>query len=52
MKSFNLELNNNDPMKLAYEIRAIFHDIEAINVKVDIQLTVFIKVSILPILTI
>ena len=30
-------------MKLAYEIRAIFHDIDATGVKVDIQLTGFIK---------
>ena len=26
MKLFNLELKDNDPMKLAYEIRDIFHD--------------------------
>ena len=30
-------------MKLAYEIRAILHDIDATGVKVDIQLTAFIK---------
>ena len=29
MKLFNLELKYNDPMKLAYEIRAIFHDISS-----------------------
>ena len=28
MKLFNFELKDNDPMKLAYEIRAIFHDID------------------------
>ena len=43
MKLFNLELKDNDPMKLASEIRAIFHDIDATGVKVDIQLTAFIK---------
>ena len=43
MKLFNLELKDNDPMKLAYETRAIFHDIDATGVKVDIQLTAFIK---------
>ena len=43
MKLFNLELKDNDPMKLSYEIRAIFHDIDATSVKVDIQLTTFIK---------
>ena len=43
MKLFNLELKDDDPMKLASEIRAIFHDIDATGVKVDIQLTAFIK---------
>ena len=43
MKLFNLELKDNDPMKLAYGIKVIFHDIDAIVVKVDIQLTAFIK---------
>ena len=43
MKLFNLELKDNDPMKLASEIRAIFHDIDATGVKVDVQLIAFIK---------
>jgi hypothetical protein len=43
MKLFNLEMKDNDPMKLASEIRALFHDIEATGVKVDLQLTAFIK---------
>ena len=43
MNLFNLELKDNDPMKLASEIRAIFHDIDATGVKVDTQLTAFIK---------
>ena len=43
MKLFNLELKDNDPMKLASEIRAIFHDIDATGVKVDNQLIAFIK---------
>ena len=43
MKLFSLELKDNDPMKLAYEIRSIFHDIDSIGVKVDIQLTAFNK---------
>ena len=43
MKLFNLELKDNNPMKLAYEIRAIFHDIDATGVKLDIQVTAFIK---------
>ena len=35
MKLFNLEMKDNDPMKLASKIRALFHDIEATVVKVD-----------------
>ena len=41
MKLFNLELKDNDPMKLASKIRVIFHDIDATGVKVGIQLTTF-----------
>ena len=43
MKLSNLELKDNDPMKLASEIRAIFHHIDATSVKVYIQLIAFIK---------
>jgi hypothetical protein len=43
MKLFNLELTNNNPMKLASEIKVIFHDIDSTGVKVDLQLTIFIK---------
>ena len=43
MKLFHLELKDNDPMKLASKIRAIFHDIDATGVKVDIQINAFIK---------
>jgi hypothetical protein len=43
MKLFNLEMKDNDPMKLAFEIIALYHDIEATGVKVDLQLTAFIK---------
>ena len=43
MKLFNLELKDNDPMKIAYDIRVIFHDIDATGVKFDIQLTTFIE---------
>ena len=52
MKLFNLELKDNDPMKLAYEIRAIFHDIDAIGVKVAFNLLHLLKLYILPILII
>ena len=44
VKLFNLELKDNDPIKLASEIKAIFHDIESTGVKVDLKLTTFIKV--------
>jgi hypothetical protein len=43
MKLFNLELKDNNPMKLASEIKALFHDIDSTGVKVDLQLTAFIK---------
>ena len=36
-------MKDNDLMKLAYKIRALFHHIEATSVKVDLQLTTFIK---------
>jgi hypothetical protein len=43
MKLFNLELKDNNPMKLASKIKAFFHDIDSTGVKVDLQLTSFIK---------
>ena len=43
MKLFNLELKHNDPVKISYEIRDIFHDIDATIIKLDIQLITFIK---------
>jgi hypothetical protein len=43
VKLFNLELKNDDPMDLASKIKAIMHDIDAIRVKIDLPLTVFIK---------
>jgi hypothetical protein len=43
MKLFNLELKDNNPMKLASEIKALFHDIDSTGVKFDLQLTAFIK---------
>ena len=44
LKLFNLELNDNNTMAVAYEIKAITHEIDAISVKVDLPLTAFIKV--------
>ena len=43
VKVFNLELNDDDPMALTYEIKAIMHDIDATGVKIDVPLTTFIK---------
>jgi hypothetical protein len=34
MKLFNLEIEDNDPMYLAYEIKDIMHDINSIGVKI------------------
>jgi hypothetical protein len=40
---FNLELKNDDPMALAFEIIAIMHDIESTRVKIDFPLMAFIN---------
>lgn len=37
-------MKDNDPLKSASEIKAIFHAIEVTGIKVDLQLTTFIKV--------
>jgi hypothetical protein len=44
IKLFNLEIEDVVPMPLAFEIKAITHDIDATSVKIDIALTTFIKV--------
>lgn len=43
LKLFNFGMKHNDPLKSASEIKAIFNDIEATGIKVDLQLTAFIK---------
>jgi len=43
LKLFNLEMKDNDPLNLAFQIKAINHEIESTVVKVDLQLTAFIK---------
>jgi hypothetical protein len=43
VKLFNLELKDDDPMTLDYEIKSIMHDIDSIGVKIDIPVTTFIK---------
>ena len=43
MNLLKLEMKDNDPVNLASEIIALYHDIEATGVKVDLQLIVFIK---------
>ena len=37
-------MKDNDPLKSASKIKAIFHDIETTGIKVDLQLIAFIKV--------
>jgi hypothetical protein len=34
LKLFNLELKDNDPMDLAYEIKSIMHDIDVASVEI------------------
>ena len=43
LKLFSLELKYNDPMMVAYEIRAIMHKIQASGMKVDLPLATFVK---------
>ncbi len=43
MKLLNVQLKNDDPMSLAFEFKPIYHDIESIGAKDDIELTTFIK---------
>ena len=43
IKLFTLELQNNDPLALALEIKSIMHDIKVTNVELDIPLIAFLK---------
>ena len=40
---FNLGVKDNDTMTIAYEIKKIMHEINFIDVKVNLPLTSFIK---------
>jgi len=37
-------MKDNDPMALAFEIKSIMHDVDAISVNIGISIMVFIKV--------
>eukprot|EP00253_Pinus_taeda_P005519 PITA_05519 len=43
IKLFTLELQNNDPLALAYEIKSIMHDIKSTKVELDIPFIAFLK---------
>eukprot|EP00253_Pinus_taeda_P014473 PITA_14473 len=43
IKLFTLELQNNDPLTLASEIKSIMHDIKSTKVELDISLIAFLK---------
>jgi len=43
IKLFTLELQNNDPLALASEVKSIMHDIKATKVELDIPLITFLK---------
>ena len=43
IKLFTLELQNNDPLALASEIKSIVHDINSTKVELDISLIAFLK---------
>eukprot|EP00253_Pinus_taeda_P028890 PITA_28890 len=44
IKVFTLELQNNDPLALASEVKSIMHDIKSTKVELDIPLIAFLKV--------
>eukprot|EP00253_Pinus_taeda_P016478 PITA_16478 len=43
IKLFTLELQNNDPLSLASEVKSIMHDMKATKVELDIPLITFLK---------
>jgi len=43
IKLFTLELQNNDPLALAFEVKYIMHDIKSTKVALDIPLIAFLK---------
>ena len=43
IKLFTLELQNNDPLALTYELKSIMHDIKSTKVELDIPLSTFLK---------
>ena len=43
IKLFSLELQNDDPLALASEVKSIMHDIKVTNVKLNIPLIAFLK---------
>eukprot|EP00253_Pinus_taeda_P022521 PITA_22521 len=44
IKLFSLELQNDDPLALASEVKSIMHDIKVTNVELDIPMIAFLKV--------
>ena len=45
LKLFNLEVKDNDPMLVAYEIRAIMHAIQASGIEPYLPLASFLRPS-------
>ena len=43
IKLFTLELQNNDPLALASEVKSIMHDMKSTKVELDIPLIAFLK---------
>jgi len=43
IKLFTLELQNNDPLAFASEVKSIMHDIQATKIYLDIPLIAFLK---------
>jgi len=43
IKLFNFELQNNDRLSLAFEVKSIMHDIKSTKAELDIPLITFLK---------
>ena len=43
IKLFTVELQNNDPLAPAFEVKSIMHDIQATKIDLDIPLIAFLK---------
>lgn len=43
IKLFNIDIKENDPLALSYEIESIMHDVNTTGIHIDVPLTSFFK---------